>query len=1701
MNIRQSIRKRLKTSRIKSIFADKPDSSEYPPSSIQHRVSGIQQPVSSIQHPASSIQQPVSNNQYPATSIQHQVSRIPQLLYCTFVALLLLISTSGVMAAMPAEEATEFKSNIEKLSDLGDRRTGTTGNQAAADYIKTKLSQFGFEVVGAHKFQVPVMHYDQSTLSIPERGITVPIRPIDSNAITPQKIAFPGINGPLIYAGSGELKELNGKSVEDAVILMEFESGKNWLYAANLGAKALIYVDRGNTPKIFFEEKFELSPLQFPRFWMPLKQVQKLFPDFDKMPVGRVAEEIHLISDINWKRVVSENIYAIVPGVDPKLEEQAVMVEAFYDSTAWVPGLSPGADEACSVASLLYLAKYLKDNPPQRTVILVATSGHAQALAGMREMVWSFSTRSQIQRKMARNLKDLISKTRNSIKALQEVSFESAGTQSPEEEEKQKLAKSAIEERIKTESDQISRRLMQLRLLEGTTSNQKAIKALAGERQLLRRLLWMNKFTDLSPEEIQVLEQLVPKAIHDQQAILDDAEFEQDLLDSARAFRGHANMYDIVTAVSLHLSSHGDGFGAFNYGWQYPFRERINRTAIYSTLDEVLRQGASKLEQDLGYEGFYKDTMRPSRRRSWQSYFLDQPALGGEVTAMTGIHGLTFVTTHDARATWGTPNDTPQKLNFEFALRQTEMVAGLIRHLAQVPKLHDDLFPRVGIAEINGNAKFLRHGELFADQPAPGTVLLGYQGPARFYAIVDHMGKFHLRGLADKKHSYHKIIFEGFKFDTTGNAIWAIDKKQTGKTAYRTKMYRRHMETDLIIFACHATTLFNLLEPRTFRPLQKGALVDGRREADPQRYWFSRWDTWISFYRNASTITTIFMEAGTPLKLVLSDTPLRKKMILLNASEDNPRGKGYLIEKWPILHRTEFKVARDMWMLLTPRISNLENRGIFNERLRILQQKGKKALSDAEIALQNKQYGQFYEATSRAWALASRVYDDVEKTQKDVLYGVLFYIALFVPFAFCLERLLFSYSDIYKRIIAFCSILLLLIVIIYNVHPAFQLAYSPMVVILAFFIMGLSLIVTLIIFFRFEEEMTQLQTRAQLVQSGEIGRWKAFVAAFLLGVSNLRRRRLRTALTCVTLIILTFTIMSFTSAKSMRRHARVLYDKQALYHGFMLKNANWRSLPAEAFGRIANSFGDKAIAAPRVWLEDQDRTRSTRIPVYYQDSVFEAQGMVGLSADEPRVSKLDEILVTGRWLQPHETRAILISERMAAQLNIDLTLAQNHSVLLWGMPFEVVGIFSGKNLQDRIDLDGEPLTPVIFPREMSSELTEVEEEAMQSGDDVREFQSRYQHIGGDLTTIIPYKTLLAAGGHLKAVAVRPLVQDDVQATAQDMVDRFGLSLFSGEPEGTYLYHASDTMSYSGVPNIIIPLVISIFIVLNTMISSVYERKREIAIYTSVGLAPSHVSFLFIAEALAFAVLSVVFGYLVAQTSAKFLAETALWSGITINYSSMAGVLAMILVIIVVLISVIYPSKVAGQIAIPDVNRSWTLPPTRGNMLELTLPFLMNYREHRSVGGYLYDYFEGHQDVSHGMFSTADIQFSFVCEDPPGLSKAPYECPEDRCDDDRCLQIKSRVWLAPFDFGIMQTVDFLFKPAEDEPGFLEIKVQLVRESGEANAWRRINKTFLHDIRRQLLVWRSFEDVTKEEYERLLMDAEMRLGLRSDKVENR
>ena len=1569
---------------------------------------------------------------------------------------IVLLLTLVALLRPSGSQALELMEAIATLGSVNSRTTGSRGFEEAAAYVEERLTSLGLST-DSHYYSLPIRKTDKAELVVD--GVRYSVNPFHYNAITPG--ATDGVlTGPLYYVGNGSFEELDGKKIEGSIILMEFESGRNWQTLASLGAKALIYLDRGNTrSNIFFHEKEELSPVQFPCFWLDTETSQLSVQDAG--PDGMVAPEASLEAMVYWEEVSARNIYTVIPGSDEERKKELLIIEAFLDSEELIAGHSPGADSAVSIATMLALAEQLVQHPPQRTVMLIASSGRAQTLAGMRELVWSINTRSRALRDLRKDLKDQQKVEQSYIKTLEAVRFPLE-----EDRERDKLLQEAINHELKYEIDGLSRQLMRLRLTSGE-ENQEEIARTAEQRFALRRLSWTEGYHDLPEELAGMLADLIPKAVQESRERIRELGRQLNEVQSASRFRSKVQEFGSIGAiVSLHLSSHGDGVAGFHRGYLFNLKPTINRTGIYSVLADVLEEaGASSTSSTP-----YRDALRPSRMRSWQSWFLDNPPLAGEISSLAGHMGISLVTTGDARSLWGTPWDSPERVDIDNATSQAQLVADLVYGMAAAPQLSDGVnLPRDGLSDATVRANLLLQGELFADYPAKGTTILAYQGLNRFYATVDRGGSFTIRGISDKKNVLDKLIIEGYKFEKeTGKVVWAIDKKETTKDNYRLKMLRTSMKTDLVLFACHETTVFDLLEPRSFRYMTKLNLLDGRRDAPPEHFWYSRIDT------RKSDISSIYLEPGARLKMTLSDTVLTRKMLLTNSSEEKPFGTGFPVEESPAIHNTVYQTAKDAWTLLTPRIDNLESHGIFDEKINALKNQGLAALTAAETGFRDYHYSAAREAAAESLALASRVYVQVEKIQKDVLFGVLFYVALFVPFAFCMERFLFNFASIYKRIVGFTGILAVLIAVIYKVHPAFQLTYSPMVVVLAFFIIGLSFMVTLIIFFRFEEEMALLQRRSAHQRPEELSRWKAFTAAFLLGVSNLRRRRLRTVLTASTLIILTFTIMSFTTIKSNRQQTRLLFEKQAPYHGLLLKQLNWQSMPRQATDILVNSMQQLNRPAPRVWLEAADPSQMIHAPLRSAAGSFTLRGLIGLSPEEQYVTGLDAILSSGRWFTREDRQAIIIEDETARILGVSAN--GRDTVKLWGETFTVIGTFPAEKMERTRDLDGETLTPVIFPEEAATDITEAEQEAIESGDDIRSFQSRYQHIHASQVAILPASTLLAAGGALKNIAVRPQDPEELPQIATHLTDRFSLVIFSGEESGVWLYNISDTLNYSGVPNIIIPLLISMLIVLNTMISSVYERKSEIGVYTSVGLAPSHVSFLFIAEAMALAIISVVLGYVIAQVSAAFFAATPLWKGITVNYSSLAGVAAMVLVIAVVLISVIYPSKVAASIAIPDVNRTFTLPEPENDKITVTLPFLMRYLEHDSIGGFIHDYFAGHRDVSHGIFSTGPVDIVFSCSTVEEVSQAIRNGDG---DDLHCLHLRANVWLAPFDFGIMQLVDIQFCPAAEGKEYLTIRATLSRKSGEAAIWHRINTIFLHDLRKQLLVWRSLSDEAHEE----------------------
>ncbi|MCP4119858.1 MAG: peptide ABC transporter permease [Desulfobacteraceae bacterium] len=1563
------------------------------------------------------------------------------------IVLALFLVVPGTAWASAAGNPGYFRAVVETLASPGERRPGSPGAREAARFIQGEFERLGFETRGSHRFSLPAITGKGAAITLAATGETHGINPFLGNVISPPTISPPGLEADLVYVGDGGLEAFNNKNIADACVLMDLDSGGNWLNALALGAKALIYLSPEETDRFLYEDKMELSPVRFPRFAMDRSRAEKLFGNLESLGTERKGVTVRLTSDLSWNRVQGENLYCLVPGTS--LDPELIVVESFYDTSAFVAGRAPGADQACSMATLLELARYLRDHPPRRSVLLMATSGHGSSLAGLGEILWSLRVKQKSLDAMMARLDGEIEASGRSLSAL-------AGFRAMEAPGANGFSTilDHVTEDIKARVEELNSRLMQLRL--AGMDPEGLIPSLARERMMLKQLSWKTGAHFFSPREKELVAALVPGAVTRLERRLADARTRKQNLDSSLALRHVLADRKIRLFISLHLSSHGNGVGAFNRGGLYPIKEKINPYPPYAKVDRVLAEAAKTLDRRLNMPGFFKDTLRPSFQRSWDSLLFDTPALGGEVSQLAGFLGISLVTLSDARPLWGTPRDRAALVDFSNAGAQSRYLTELIAHVAAAPKLATGRKPRNGFATIKGRANFLRSGELFADAPAAQTMILSFQGPGIRYAMADETGLFYIKGVADKKHVLHKVILEGYRFDPeTGRVVWAVDKKRTSKAGYRVKVKRLTNETDLVIFPCRQTTLVNLLEPRTFEYMTKIQVLDGVFDAPPIRYWFSRIDT------RASTLCSLFLAPGSTLKLTLSDTLLTKKLILTNAGPAHPRGRGYAMEEHSLIAPTRYLAARDMWALLNPRIANLEEKGINNQKIRDLRTRGNFALDEAARLRGAGLYDGFFRAAGTALALAGRVYHHVEAVQKDVLFGVLFYIALFVPFAFCLERFLFCFTNIYKRIIAFLSILFLLIAVIYKVHPAFELAYSPLVVILAFFILSLSALVAWIIFLRFEEEV---KGGGQSPGEGtEIGLFKAFSASFFMGVANLRRRRMRTVLTCTTLVILTFTVMSFTSVRNIRRHTRMAFDDHAPYQGMLIKKLNWKSLPESGVKTLGNALDAPAVTAPRAWLEARDRTRALAVPIRFGTNSAEGHGLLGLSPLEPRVSGLGRRGVRGKWFTGNDRYTAMISETMARQLNLDASNVGSAVIQLWSLPFRVVAVFDEKTFDDFRDLDGEPLTPVTFPDEVFQQTTQAEMDAMESGQDVKAFQSRYRHLGFDRTVIIPHRTLVSMGGRSMSVAIRP--GGDIMTLGKELVDRFGLWLFSGEKDGVYLYSASDTLDYSGIPNILVPILISVFIVLNTMIGSVYERKPEIGIYTSVGMAPLHVSILFIAEALSYAVLSVVLGYIFAQVFATVFAGTWVLSGITVNYSSLAGVAAMAMVMGVVIISAIYPSRVAAKIAIPDVEKSWRFSISTGDHMGIDLPFLMKRGEEESAAGYLFDYIFAHREISHDVFTADDLVVNDPMEQEEGAPMPVFS-------------IDFRAWVAPFDLGLMQDVTLTFRESDIHPGYVAIKMEITRRAGEHNAWWRANQRFVNRIRKQLMIWRSLDGEQKK-----------------------
>ncbi|MFW6107451.1 MAG: FtsX-like permease family protein [bacterium] len=960
--------------------------------------------------------------------------------------------------------------------------------------------------------------------------------------------------------------------------------------------------------------------------------------------------------------------------------------------------------------------------------------------------------------------------------------------------------------------------------------------------------------------------------------------------------------------------------------------------------------------------------------------------------------------------------------------------------------------------------------------------------------------------------------------DEDGSILYAQDEGSQGKETYPNDV-KYGGGAQCVLFRCKPLTIIEIVDSRYLTVLDQVGVL-GPENSVPQQ-WGARFIPGQSREEGTTTCAAVVfgkydpdrdkyhhlkIHMGTGLygvKLLLTNAQLRRDgraiavppadpSVNLDVGRDEARGEGYRIDGGVLLNPT-YRVAWDMWVLNEYRLRELEQYGIRSNLLFDLHNRARSALRKAHAAVHAEEpdYEKFIAESRRAWGFEAKAYPDVAAQADDTVKGVVFYFVLLIPFAFFMERLLIGSPGIKRRILWFSVIFLVVFVVLRLVHPAFRISSSPYIILLAFIILSMGVIVLFIVVSKFNQEIRKMKQAAEGVQQADVGRLSASYAAVMLGISNLRKRKIRTTLTAVTLTLLTFTVLSFTSINKTITLFRLSRSNHPGYEGALVRDRNWRGMQDVVLDYLRSEFAEEANIAPRAWLVSKKKGERAFFEFTAPGGRSNVNGIVGLTPEEALINPVrtedgetrggpQRFLLPGsRWFRPDDRYVCILPDDVAARVGIEPqdvsreAEPDNPTIRLFGRQFRVVGLLDSKGLNQYKDIDDEKLTPVDTLQEAAKM------QAQQNPDEAAKAPIQaFTHMETSNVMFLPYDLVIDIGGTLRSIAMTTYKKKTVEAEGESrttvaqepdfeefipeirrFMERVALNVFVAQGEGeearVEVFSSIRTTSFSGVGNLFVPILIAALIVLNTMMGAVYERSGEIHIYSSVGLAPTHIAALFLAESAVFATVGAVAGYLVGQTVAWVIWHTGLLGTITLNYSSLSAIYSSVVVMLTVFLSTLYPAKKASDMAVPDVTRRWEFPPPVGDDWQFDFPFTVGGGEVLGMYCYLARFLQSYGETSIGAFYTEDVS----------LEKAEEEGVDYR--------IFARCWLAPYDLGISQDVRFDAVPTGEHDVY-RIVVTIHRISGDTLSWQRMNRGFLNVLRKQFLVWRTVPSGTKQEY---------------------
>lgn len=1618
--------------------------------------------------------------------------------------LIMLALAAQLVAVAAAQDArtTRLEATVAQLCATPHRLAGTAEGRAAGDLLIQRLRDAGFGDADliVQPFEMVQLQLDPGDCYFEHNETRVPLQPLRPNGLALPVTPPEGLTAETVVLGDARWPQFDGKEIRGKIAVMDFDCGDRWTRAVHEGAVAILFVGASEPasgpPPAPEGNSIYYANLELPRFFITREEAQRhgLFE----------PHSIRIFSRMGFERTEGRNLFAFIPARDGGAPgDEAIVLASPYDTFGPLPFATRDPDQAANLAGLLDAATSLRQSPLARPVIVAFFDNEAQAQAG--QLAFHFARDASATDAPA-SIPALI-QDRRAEQAFLEARL-AAITDPVALMRPQSTGPAVAETRtaVLAEAERVYNR--RVTALSDARRDHSALEREIA--RLKRQLAGLAESRDaLPPDDAAARKAELRNAL----ANAEQLRLEQDSATRLRLSaceRERDEIYRVRKALTTGTTpGREDGpelralFDAVITTVQTRWQERLDEQQRERQHLEASRALGERLA-GRKVVGMVFWNLLPAPQR-WA--ILGPPDTAGDAVRNLQLTRWLLEREADVAAD-GQPGDagfmagvaSPQSLG-------ASGLTTLVLELGSPGAAPRAQAPAEPAPDMFAYGRHLDHALAFCRELAERPELSRARIPPRLSSVlVFNVPRWTPSGRYEG--SYVRYYDERFKAgdDVVNAVVFARNRWPTsplppangwgGTLSFSTWAGTFHVLSfphfDLLIQAALHDPQGRLHALNLYRPA--GVLgVAGSWELAGWYRATAHNQILVAEIKSRILLSGIrtprgpvlentvqFLDAvtegppkqmnmtlGGDLLAVYAGRLSRYKVLqgsqlLLNNTPADPTGSGYAVE--PGFVDAVARSARDAWLLDENRLDHLRRRNVLENTLEDLHARAEQLLDEA---------GDDDASPGLAWArrLASlgytnRVYEPVRAVTNDLVKAIVILLLLAIPFSFALERAVIGTANVYRQILGFATIFSAVFGILYLVHPAFRFVSFPAIVLLAFVIIIMSSVVIAIMWSKFEYEVRRLHGLAIASHQSTRTARGLVGAAVALGIATMRRRPLRSILTALTILLLTFTILIFGSFKNEGGIRSILVGPGPATSLVEIGTVPGQFFDAPTVAMLQLLYGETSPAYRRGWSVAEGTTvLAGRLP---DDTPFAASGQATLPPEDLALYPELRGVLRGDVEGFEAAGGIFLPPLVYAQwrASADGTPAATPAVAEFaGRRYVVRGTFDTAALKAMRTLDGASFVPPNLAEVTRQLVLEFPNDPLAVELRLAEMDLEdYPPLDPETTVLVWDASSPELPVPVRSIVFRPPNEAEARRVAGEiavLLDRRVSVAMGGDH---YRMLLAKNVSFGGLGKVAVPLVLGGLIIFGTMLSSVSDRQREIFTFSALGLGPRHVATLFFAEAGVYAVVGGMGGYLFAHVFSRVVELFARQGWVEapmMNSSSMNAMLTLLVVMGTVLASTVYPAFRASRSANPGAQRRWRMPEPDGDRLVMEFPFTVSDYDMVGLVSFLEEHLLAHREKSVGLFAADHVAV--------------------RHDADR-FTLTATLWLQPFDQGVSQSFTLWTVPSQIE-GIDQVHVEMRRLSGSPAIWRRSSRVFIQDLRSQFILWRTIPDEAAEHYHQL------------------